>query len=244
MMRWGSVLTALLRHCFSDALQLPKRVRAEPGRQTHVCAIHSRKAACLLKVLPTVTGKLFLIFCLALGALHSEFPGLCPSCPPHRYAVAFRTIGGRSEASTYSEAYSERLEPLIIVAAIVCGCCISLVLYSMVYGCDFHGPFVLCTVADNSTEHLPYSHPHPHPSLFFCPIDEQLMEFNVVNGIFKDCSQFRNWTDLQFPNCQQLRNWLSTNRPSFAATRSSGPIHSVKWRHRVHGHDTNAILWV
>jgi len=40
----------------------PQRVRAEPGRQTHVCAIHSRKAACLLKVLPTVTGKLFLIF--------------------------------------------------------------------------------------------------------------------------------------------------------------------------------------
>ena len=140
----------------------PQRVRAEPGRQTHVCAIHSRKAACLLKVLPTVTGKLFLIFCLELGALHSGFPVLCPSCPPHRYAVAFRTIGGRSEASTYSEAYSERLEPLIIVAAIVCGCCISLVLYSMVYGCDF----VLCTVADNSTEHLPYSHPHPHPSLF------------------------------------------------------------------------------
>jgi len=40
----------------------PQRVRA------YVCAIHSRKAACLLKVLPTVTGKLFLIFCLALGA--------------------------------------------------------------------------------------------------------------------------------------------------------------------------------
>ena len=142
----------------------PRAGRAEPGRQTHVCAIHSRKAACLLKVLPTVTAKI--IFDFLPGTRGPCTRGLCPSCPPHRYAVAFRTIGGRSEASTYSEAYSERLEPLIIVAAIVCGCCTSLVLYSMVYGCDFHGPFVLCTVADNSTEHLPHSHPHPHPSLF------------------------------------------------------------------------------